>query len=103
MNLPENVFQIADSTLLLPGEEVGKRPAEPNDHGGIEQEESCETYINLFGGREDFQNCLVSIFMYGLKRSTTPPGDRMNKNQVIRELHHINDCFLGVQRHKSAH
>lgn len=85
MNLPRKVLSIIDSSLA-PGEQN-------EDCVTIEREEIIET----FGGNENFENWVISMLMVGLKCSATSPKDRMNMNDVIRELHQINDSIFGDQ------
>lgn len=82
MNLPRKVLSIIDSSLA-PGEQN-------EDCVTIEREEIIET----FGGNE---NWVISMLMVGLKCSATSPKDRMNMNDVVRELHQINDSIFGDQ------
>ena len=101
MALPERLVQIVDSSLLQRDvEETTKREdgRRYNKNGGIEidlEEENIdfeipnEISINL-------RNCLVSILEIGLACSEESPNERMNMGDVIKQLQHIRDGYLGV-------
>lgn len=55
-------------------------------------------YPSLNEENRDLTECLISIFRIGLKCSTTLPTDRMNMNEVMRELLHIKDAFFSARR-----
>ncbi|KAI5669383.1 hypothetical protein M9H77_19236 [Catharanthus roseus] len=47
----------------------------------------------------DLMECFISILRIGLKCSVTLPKDRMNMNEVGRELLHIKNALFGLRRH----
>ncbi|XP_043725909.1 probable LRR receptor-like serine/threonine-protein kinase At3g47570 [Telopea speciosissima] len=81
--LPVDVMQILDPTLLPKEEQSGE----------IE-----EDYINRAEGpshlTDKLQNCITSIIEIAVQCSMESPRERMNMNNVVRELHLIKRKFF---------
>ena len=98
MALPDRLVQIVDPTLLP--REVEEMPAttvvarEDNKEKEIEidkDEETqvfCQVEVNVY-------KCLVSVLEIGLACSVESPKERMNMEEVTKELHLIKNTFLG--------
>ncbi len=96
MALPERLVQIVDPTLLP--REVEETSAttvvarEDNNENEIEADEEtqvlCQVEANVY-------KCLVSVLEIGLACSMESPKERMNMEEVTRELHLIKNAFLG--------
>ena len=98
MALPDLLVQIVDPTLLP--REVEETPAttmvarEDNNENEIEIEEDeetqvfCQVEVNVY-------KCLVSVLEIGLACSVESPKERMNTEEVTKELHLIKNTFLG--------
>ncbi|KAA8521708.1 hypothetical protein F0562_012381 [Nyssa sinensis] len=98
MALPRRVVQIVDPILLTGGElENGAAAEEEEDDvdNEIMAEEDNRNIVSWGHGREKIQKCIVSILEIGLACSVESPRERMDMNDVTRELHHIRDAFLG--------
>ena len=96
MALPERLVQIVDP-ILVP-REVEETPAttvavreDNNDNEIVVDEETqvlCQVEANVY-------KCLVSVLQIGLACSVESPKERMNMEEVTRELHLIKNAFLG--------
>ena len=96
MALPERLVQIVDP-ILVP-REVEETPAttvavreDNNDNEIVVDEETqvlCQVEANVY-------KCLVSVLQIGLACSVESPKERMNMEEVTRELHLIKSAFLG--------
>ncbi|PON76723.1 Tyrosine-protein kinase, partial [Parasponia andersonii] len=94
MALPERLVQIVDYSLL-PGET--EETAVRREHGG--------NYIND-GGFDNLnqisthlQKCLVSVLEIGLACSRESPNERLSMANVIKEIQHIKNAYLGLGIH----
>ncbi|XP_042490246.1 probable LRR receptor-like serine/threonine-protein kinase At3g47570 isoform X2 [Macadamia integrifolia] len=85
MALHDGVMAIIDPSLL-PMEE--------------DEEEVATTATNIIGSqicmKDIVQECLNSVIRIGVGCSSESPGDRMDINDVFKELHLIRDIYLGV-------
>jgi serine/threonine protein kinase len=96
MALPERLVQIVDPTLVpreveeIPATTVAARE-DNNDNEIVADEETqvlCQVEANVY-------KCLVSVLEIGLACSVESPKERMNMEEVTRELHLIKNSFLG--------
>uniref|UniRef100_A0A2N9FDD8 non-specific serine/threonine protein kinase n=1 Tax=Fagus sylvatica TaxID=28930 RepID=A0A2N9FDD8_FAGSY len=98
MALPDRLVQIVDPTLLP--KEVEETPAttvvarEDNNENEIEIEEDEETQV-FRQVEANVYKCLVSVLEIGLACSVESPKERMNMEEVTKELHLIKNTFLG--------
>jgi serine/threonine protein kinase len=93
--LPKRLVQIVDPTLVP--REVEETPTtivaareDNNDNEIVADEETqvlCQVEANVY-------KCLVSVLEIGLARSMESPKERMNMEEVTRELHLIKNAFL---------
>ena len=96
ITLPERLVQIVDPTLVP--REVEETPTttvaarEDNNNNEIVADEEtqvlCQVEANVY-------KCLVSVLEIGLTCSVESPKERMNMEEVTRELHLIKNVFLG--------
>jgi serine/threonine protein kinase len=104
MALPENLVQIVDPNLL-PREvedlEVATKEDDYNndDHDDFEAIEERVIIENLSQMNSNVQKCLLSVFKIGLNCSLESPKERMNMEDVTRELYRIKNAFLEVGSH----
>ncbi|GLT64190.1 hypothetical protein SLA2020_366980 [Shorea laevis] len=70
-----------------------------NDHDDIEVVEERVVIENLSQMNSNVQKCLLSIFKIGLACSLESPKERMNMEDVTRELHRIKNAFIEVGIH----
>jgi serine/threonine protein kinase len=96
MALPERLVQIVDPTLVpreveeIPATTVAARE-DNNDNEIVADEETqvlCQVEANVY-------KCLVSVLEIGLACSVESPKERMNMEEVTKELHLIKNSFLG--------
>jgi serine/threonine protein kinase len=104
MGLPENLVQIVDPNLFK--REVNELAVAPeedgyndNDHNEIEAVEERVILENLNQMNSNVQKCLLSIFKISLACSLESPKERMNMEDVSRELLRIKNAFLEVGSH----
>ena len=96
--LPKRLVQIVDPTLFP--REVKETPAttvvarEDNIENDNEIEANEETQV-LCQVEANVYKCLVSVLEIGLACSVESPKERMNMEEVTRELHLIKSAFLG--------
>ena len=101
MALPERLVQIVDPTLLV--REVEEMPAtavvarDHNNENEIEADEVNQGNVNHCQVEANVYKCLVSVLAIGLACSLESPKERMNMEQVSRELHSIKNAFLGFR------
>ncbi|PON76726.1 Tyrosine-protein kinase [Parasponia andersonii] len=95
MALPERLVQIVDSSLLP--RETDKTTLR-REHG--------RNYIND-GGFDNLnkisthlQKCFVSVLEIGLACSRESPNERMSMGDVIKEIQHIKNAYLGIGIHR---
>ena len=99
MALPERLVQIVDPTLLI--REVEEMPAaavtarDYNNENEIEADEETQGIVNHSQVETNVYKCLFSVLEIGLACSLESPKERMNMEQVSRELHSIKSAFLG--------
>ena len=99
MALPEQFVQIVDPTLLI--REVEQIPAatmatrEYNNENEIEANEANQGNVNHCQVEANVYKCLVSVLEIGLACSVESPKERMNIEEVSKELHSIKNAFLG--------
>ena len=98
MALPEGFVQVVDQTLLI--REVEEMPTatvaarEDNNENEIEVDEETQGIVNLYQVEANVYKCLVSVLEIGLACSVESPKERMNMEEVTRELHLIKNTFL---------
>lgn len=101
---PERFVRRVDSALLpTEVEETTGRSREGgrsnSNNGGTEIEEEGGNNTSLENPNQmssTLQECLVSVLKVGLACSEDSPNERMNMEDVIRELQHIRNAYLGV-------
>ena len=99
MALPKQLVQIMDPTLLI--REVEEIPAvavaarEYNNENEIEADEVNQGNVNHCQVEANVHKCLVSVLEIGLACSVESPKERMNIDEVSKELHSIKNAFLG--------
>ncbi|ONI24585.1 hypothetical protein PRUPE_2G248300 [Prunus persica] len=104
MAMPERVMQILDPALLATVEEKASPAAatenEVNYISGynieIKAEEENINSEKLGKMSPYVSKCIVPILKIGLACSEESPKYRMNMQDVTRDLHHIQNCFIGV-------
>ncbi|KAA8539613.1 hypothetical protein F0562_026305 [Nyssa sinensis] len=80
MTFPERVEELVDSCLLV--EEINEVMTN-----------RARNHTQLSGKRVE---CLLSIIQIGIACSVESPGERMDIQDVIRNLHQVKQVFLGV-------
>ncbi|KAA8539608.1 hypothetical protein F0562_026300 [Nyssa sinensis] len=80
MTFPERVEELVDSCLLV--EEINEVMTN-----------RARNHTQLRGKRVE---CLLSIIQIGIACSVESPGERMDIQDVIRNLHQVKQVFLGV-------
>nr|XP_023905482.1 probable LRR receptor-like serine/threonine-protein kinase At3g47570 [Quercus suber] len=106
MSLPKRLIEVVDP-MLLPREVEGTGVAtaammatkEDDSDNEIEAEEANNTedfrHIDV-----DMQKCLLSILNIGILCSLESPKERMNMEEVIKELQLIKSTFVGLGIHR---
>ena len=99
MALPERLVQIVDPNLST--REVDETATEEDshdnyDHTDPEAEEGKNHIENLHQMNANMHKCLFSVFKISLACSLESPKERINMENVNRELHHIKNAFLGI-------
>ena len=104
MALPERLVQIMDPNLstreveeTAPTTKIGND--DNDDHNNIEAEEENNHIENLSRMNANMHNCLLSVFKVGLACSMESPRERINMEDVTRELYKIKNAFLGIGIH----
>uniref|UniRef100_A0A2N9EXM1 Protein kinase domain-containing protein n=1 Tax=Fagus sylvatica TaxID=28930 RepID=A0A2N9EXM1_FAGSY len=104
MALPERLVQIVDPNLstreveeTAPATEIDND--DNDDHNNIEAEEENNHIENLSRMNANMHNCLLSVFKVGLACSMESPRERINMEDVTRELYKIKNAFLGIGIH----
>ena len=103
--LPERLVQIMDSTLLPNAvEEIAARREESNfNNNGVVEIDVEEGNIKIENpnriSADHLQKCLVSVLEIGVACSEESPNERMNMGDVVRELEHIRNAYVGVGIH----
>ena len=98
MALPKRLVQIVDPTLLLREVEeilaaaVAAREYNENE---IEADELNQGIVTHCQVEANVYKCLVFVLEIGLACSEESPKERMNMEEVTRELHLIKSAFLG--------
>ena len=99
MALPKGLVQIVDPALLI--REVEEMPAatvaarEYYNENEIEADEVNQGNVNHCQVEANVYKCLVSVLEIGLACSVASPKERMNIEEVSKELHSIKNAFLG--------
>ncbi|KAE7996633.1 hypothetical protein FH972_001340 [Carpinus fangiana] len=70
-----------------------------NDYNDIEAVDERVLIQNLSKMNSNVRKCLLSIFKIGITCSLESPKERMNIEDVTRELHRIKNAFLVVGSH----
>ncbi|XP_030961906.1 receptor kinase-like protein Xa21 isoform X4 [Quercus lobata] len=106
MSLPKRLIHVVDP-MLLPREVEGMGVAtaammatkEDDNDNEIEEEEANNTedfrHIDV-----DMQKCLLSILNIGILCSLESPKERINMEEVIKELQMIKSTFVGLGIHR---
>uniref|UniRef100_A0A2N9H9J9 Protein kinase domain-containing protein n=1 Tax=Fagus sylvatica TaxID=28930 RepID=A0A2N9H9J9_FAGSY len=104
MALPERLVPIVDPNLstreveeTAPATEIDND--DNDDHNNIEAEEENNHIENLSRMNANMHNCLLSVFKVGLACSMESPKERINMEDVTRELYKIKNAFLGIGIH----
>ncbi|PON42469.1 Tyrosine-protein kinase [Trema orientale] len=94
MALPERLVQIVDSSLLpRETDETAVRREHGRNYindGGFENLNKISTHL---------QKCFVSVLEIGLACSGESPNERMSMGDVIKEIQHIKNAYLGIGIH----
>ena len=99
MALPKRLVQIVDPTLLI--REVEEIPIatvaarEYNNENEIEADEKTQGNVNHYQVEANVYKCLVLVLEIGLACSVESPKERMNMEEVSKELHSLKNAFLG--------
>ena len=105
MALPERLVQIVDP-ILLPSEveetQTSTLAREYNNENEIQTDEDTLDIVNLCQIDANVHNCLVSVLEIGLACSMESPKERMNMEEVTREMHLIKNAFLGSRIRKGG-
>ena len=101
MALPERLVQIVDPNLSTRKVDETEIETEEDNHDNYDQkdpeaEEGRHHIENLHQMNANMHKCLLSVFKIGLACSLELPQERMNMENVPRELHHIKNAFLGI-------
>ena len=99
MALPKRLVQIVDpniSTREVDETETEEDNHDNYDHKDPEAEEGKNHIENLHQMNANMHKCLFSVFKIGLACSLELPQERMNMENVTRELHDIKNAFLGI-------
>ena len=83
MALPKEVTEIVDQCLLIEGEEQASR-----------------SVIAVRTRSDRVHECLISLFMIGLKCSEELPRERMKINDALKDLQKIKNMLLKYARYK---
>ncbi|XP_030931270.1 putative receptor-like protein kinase At3g47110 [Quercus lobata] len=98
MALPEGLVQIVDP-ILLPREveemQTSTLAREDNNKNEIQEDKETLDIVNLCHIDANLHKCLVSVLEIGLACSMESPKERMNMEEVTREMHLIKNAFLG--------
>ena len=98
MALPERLVQIVDP-VLLPREveetQTSTLAREYNNENEIQTDEETLDIVNLCNIDANLHKCFVSVLELGLACSMESPKERMNMEEVTREMHLIKNAFLG--------
>ncbi|XP_050280719.1 uncharacterized protein LOC126721702 [Quercus robur] len=102
MSLPKRLIQVVDP-MLLPREVEGMGVAttammatkeDDNDNENeVEEANNTEDYRHI---DVDMQKCLLSILNIGILCSLESPKERINMEEVIKELQLIKSTFVGL-------
>ena len=98
MALSKGLVQVVDQTLLI--REVKEMQSaipttiEDNNENEIEADEETQGIVNLYQMETNVYKCLVSVLEIGFECSVESPKERMNMEEVTRELHLIKNTFL---------
>ena len=105
MALPERLVQIVDS-ILLPREieetQTSTLAREDNNENEIQADEETLDIVNLCQIDANVHKCLVSVLQIGLACSMELPKERMNMEEVTKEMHSIKNAFLGSRIRKGG-
>ncbi|KAF3947305.1 hypothetical protein CMV_026542 [Castanea mollissima] len=105
MSLPKRLIQVVDP-MLLPREveEIEVATAammatkvDDNDNEIVEEANNTEDFRHI---DVDMQKCLLSILNIGILCSLESPKERINMEEVIKELRLIKGTFVGLGIHR---
>ena len=106
MALPKRLVQIVDS-ILIPREveetQTSTLAREYNNENEIQTNEETLDIVNLCQIDANVHKCLVSVLEIGLACSLESPKERMNMEEVTREMHLIKNAFLGSKSCRGGH
>jgi hypothetical protein len=100
MAIPGRLVQIVDPTLIA----IVKETVPAATENEVNDMETC--YTNEIEAEEENENlskmnavwkCLLLILKIGLACSEESPKNRICMEDVIKELHHIQTTFIGVE------
>ncbi|KAK4579479.1 hypothetical protein RGQ29_029232 [Quercus rubra] len=98
MALPKRLVQIVDPILLsreVEEKQTSTLAREDNNENEIQADEETLDIVNLCQIDANVHKCLVSVLQIGLACSMELPKERMNMEEVTREMHLIKNAFLG--------
>nr|XP_023883724.1 probable LRR receptor-like serine/threonine-protein kinase At3g47570 [Quercus suber] len=102
MYLPKRLIQVVDP-MLLPREVEGMGEATTAMMATKEDDNDNEIEVEEANNTEDFrhtdvdmQKCLLSVLNIGILCSLESPKERINMEEVIKELQMIKSTFLGL-------
>ena len=75
---------------------------EYNNENEIQIDEETLDIVNLCHIDANLHKCLVSVLEIGLACSMETPKERMNMEEVTREMHLIKNAFLGSRIRRGA-
>ncbi|PON31548.1 hypothetical protein PanWU01x14_369080 [Parasponia andersonii] len=97
---PERLLQIVDSSLLpREVEEIATSEAGRYNNNRGTEIDSEEGIVNLEIPNQisiHLQKCLMLVLKIGLACSEVSPNERMNMGDVINELQHNRNAYLGL-------
>ena len=106
MALPKRLVQIVDPILLsreVEETQTSTLAREYNNENEIQTNEETLDIVNLCQIDANVHKCLVSVLEIGLACSLESPKERMNMEEVTREMHLIKNAFLGSKSCRGGH
>nr|XP_023885772.1 putative receptor-like protein kinase At3g47110 [Quercus suber] len=101
MSLPKRLIQVVDPMLLpreveeieVPTATMMATKEDDNDNEIVEEANNTEDFRHI---DVDMQKCLLSILNIGILCSLESPKERINMEEVIKELQLIKSTFVGL-------
>ena len=100
MALSERLVQFVDPILLsreVEETQTSTLTREYNNENEIQTDEETLDIVNLYHIDANLHKCLVSVLEIGVACSMESPKERMNMEEVTREMHLIKNAFLGCR------